>query len=276
MKCSNTNLSSFKELYNDGYIKSQLDKFLNRKTNHWAARIEKVFKDLSILELTGKKVLDLGTSIGTYAYEFAERGYEVSGIDLSEQSIAVAKRIARQEGKDIRYIIGDVSEVSNFNQEFDLIYAGDIIEHLSEDLLQKTIDNCYFWLKAGGKFMFHTVPMKYDIIFHKTLLWVMLVPFSWLPDKIFKENTRWLYQAFGAIFKLIAGKSWRDWEKTTVHCNLQTKEGFLEILKRANFEILSVDLVITESRFRKKLKMFFFSDKEYFQKDMFGVALRRQ
>jgi SAM-dependent methyltransferase len=258
--------------YDDIYFRSQLRKFLYRRGGHWAERIEKVFDMVSKLDLLGDRVLDLGTSIGTYAFEFASRGYKTTGIDLSEDAINIARQIAKLYNKDITYIVRDVSERSNFkSEEFDIIYAGDIIEHLLNDILLKTIENCYFWLKPGGFFVFHTVPTKYNIIFHKSPFWILLIPFSVLPDKFFKKAVEMLFTLFNLSLKVLTGKSYIERERQTVHCNLQTKEKVSDILRKSGFEILYIELT-TEIRFLRGLKKYFFKNKEYYQKDMFGVA----
>lgn len=268
-------MKSFSALYNKSYVNAQLEKFRNRNNNHWAPRIEKVFDMLSQLELPGKRILDLGTSIGTYAYEFASRGYNVTGIDLDDKSISIAREIAEADGKNINYIVGDVSEKANFkDNEFDLIYAGDIIEHLENNLLLKTMSNCFSWLKPGGFFIFHTVPTRYDVLFHKSFLWICLIPFCLLPERLFKKLTEAFYRAFNLGLKILTGNSWQDRERQSVHCNLQTKEGLFNILITAGFKVKSIELAIIEERFRQEFKMFLFRRKEYFQKDIFGVAVR--
>lgn len=273
MKCSNTSHSAFEELYTDGYFNSQLEKFKNRKTNHWAPRINKVFSDIETHNISAKKVLDLGTSVGTYAYEFADRGYESYGIDLSEEAIRIAKHIASKDDKEITYIVGDISKKEQFcPNKFDLIYAGDIIEHLEQELLKKTLENCHNWLAEGGSFIFHTVPTKYDIVFHKSFLWVLLVPFAIFPDKIFSNFVKLLYTSFNALLKIFTGKSWQDRERETVHCNLQTASELSELLKEAGFDIVELQTIIVEERFKNNLKMQIFGNKVFFQKDIFGIC----
>ena len=265
--------SYYDDLYDDSYFRSQLRKFLFRRGNHWANRIEKVFGTISSLDLLGNKVLDLGTSTGTYAFEFASRGYETAGIDLSERAISIARHVAETYKKDITYVVGDVSERTNFkSSEFDIIYAGDIMEHLLDDVLSKTMGNCWFWLKPGGFFVFHTVPTRYDVIFHKSRLWMLLVPFSVFPDRYFKKAVEKLFALLNVALKVLTGKSYVERERQTVHCNLQTKEMISETLKKSGFEILDIELTITEDKFLKGIKKNIFRNKEYFQKDMFGIA----
>ncbi|EKD27642.1 MAG: methyltransferase family protein [uncultured bacterium] len=270
---SNSPVKTFDELYSDKYFSSQLEKFKNRENNHWAPRIKKVFDDISYLNISKGTILDLGCSIGTYAYEFASRGYHAFGIDLSPEAIAVAKHLADENKLSINYTTGDISERKYYAENtFDIIYAGDIIEHLENDILSKTIFNCNYWLKPGGYFIFHTVPLKYDYIFHKSYLWLVLIPFAILPDFLFKKIVQFLYISFNLVLKNITGRSWSDREKETVHCNLQEKTKFESLLKSKGFKIIDIKLTIIEDRFKIPFKMFFFKNKEYYQKDLFGIA----
>ena len=67
---------NFDELYDLSYAKKQLSKFEKRYENHWGLRINEVFKITDSLNNSkSSKVLDLGCSIGTYAFEFCKRGY---------------------------------------------------------------------------------------------------------------------------------------------------------------------------------------------------------
>ncbi|HAS16151.1 MAG TPA: 3-demethylubiquinone-9 3-O-methyltransferase, partial [Idiomarina abyssalis] len=53
--------------------------------------------------LFGKKVLDVGCGGGLLSEAMAERGAEVTGIDLAEQSLKVARLHALESGRQIDY-----------------------------------------------------------------------------------------------------------------------------------------------------------------------------
>lgn len=266
---------SYNLAYNDKYFISQYDKFINRRTNHWASRIAKVFDLMRTQRVTGKRVLDLGCSVGTYAFEFASRGYEATGIDLSEKAVAIARHLAEEGRLRIRYVIGDITQRGHFPpQSFDIIYAGDIIEHLVDGDLNAAIANCQYWLRPKGFLVFHTVPTKYDVVFHKTFAWCLLIPFFFLPEALFKNACRSVYGLFNVAVKVATGRSWVDREKRSVHCHLQTKDSLLAVLKSNGFTVPFIETVVAEKRFlNNRFKTWLFGAKEYFQKDIFGVAL---
>lgn len=265
----------FDKIYNPGYSASQLAKFMFRKGNHWRDRIEIAFDLVAKLEFGGKDVLDLGTSIGTYAVEFASRGYNVQAVDLDDKAIKIAGVMAKKYGLDIDFRVGDISDRSNFKAcSFDIISAMDIIEHLPGPVLEKTIANCYHWLRPGGYLIYHTVPLKYDVVFHKSPMWYLLAPVCFLPERVFNRLTDIDYKLYNSIQRIIKGKSYEDKIKETVHCNLQTRGSFIKILKGSGFHNVYDRVCTTEERFKKGVKEVIFKNKEYYKKDLFGVAWR--
>lgn len=264
---------NFERNYDDDYVLSQVIKFLNRRRNHWKSRIKTSFDLIEGLDLRGRNVLDLGTSVGTYAFEFASRGFFVSGIDLNPKAIRMAMLLNDAFGFNIDFRVGDIADPSHFAKDrFDLIYGGDIIEHLPPPILEETLNNCFAWLKEGGYFVYHTVPMKYDILFHKSPMWILLTPFFFLPERPFKWLVHEVYAFWNLLYGVFKGKSYEGEVGKTVHCNLQTSDSFLKILRESGF--ISVDnfVCITEERFRRGMKHVLFRRHEYFMKDMFGIA----
>ncbi|HZL71260.1 MAG TPA: class I SAM-dependent methyltransferase, partial [Planctomycetota bacterium] len=53
-------------------------------------------------------VLDLTCGTGSQAFWLAERGFEVTGLDISSRMLAIARRKARGKGSAVRFLKGDV------------------------------------------------------------------------------------------------------------------------------------------------------------------------
>ena len=73
--------------------------------------VEEIFKADAKRDV--KKILDLACGTGIPTLELAKRGYEVTGMDLHEEMLEVAKRKAKREGLTIEFIQGDALEVDS-------------------------------------------------------------------------------------------------------------------------------------------------------------------
>ena len=76
--------------------------------------IQNIINYLQLKE--NSKVLDLACGKGRHALQLHQLGFDVLGIDLSEESIALAKT---HETHGLRYQIGDMREL-NLNEKFDI------------------------------------------------------------------------------------------------------------------------------------------------------------
>src|SRR5271170_7065334 len=81
----------------------------------------------------GKKVLEIGCGIGTDTINFARHGAQVTTVDLSDKSMALARQRAQVFGLSdrIRFCPGNAEELSTFVpvEPYDLIYSFGVIHH---------------------------------------------------------------------------------------------------------------------------------------------------
>jgi 2-polyprenyl-3-methyl-5-hydroxy-6-metoxy-1,4-benzoquinol methylase len=81
----------------------------------------------------GKKVLEIGCGLGTDTINFARHGAQVTAVDLSEESLALARRRAEVFGLQdrIQFVRGNSEELSSLipSQTFDLVYSFGVIHH---------------------------------------------------------------------------------------------------------------------------------------------------
>jgi ubiquinone/menaquinone biosynthesis C-methylase UbiE len=80
-----------------------------------------------------KKVLEIGCGIGTDTINFARHGAQVTTVDLSDKSMALARQRAQVFGLQdrIRFCPGNAEELSTFVpvEPYDLIYSFGVIHH---------------------------------------------------------------------------------------------------------------------------------------------------
>lgn len=81
----------------------------------------------------GKKVLEIGCGIGTDTINFARAGAQVTAVDLTENSLEVARTRARVFGLEdrVRFVQANVEELNRTlaPEPFDLIYSFGVLHH---------------------------------------------------------------------------------------------------------------------------------------------------
>jgi ubiquinone/menaquinone biosynthesis C-methylase UbiE len=79
----------------------------------------------------GKKVLEIGCGLGTDTINFARAGAEVTAVDLSKASLALARRRAELCGLNITFYQGNAEELTSFVplETYDLVYSFGVIHH---------------------------------------------------------------------------------------------------------------------------------------------------
>ncbi len=85
---------------------------------------------LALAQHLGGKVLELGCGTGRYTIPLAERGIDMTGLDIMPQMLARAK--SKSKNLAIRWILGDV-RTFHLNERFGLIIeTGGAFQHLLE------------------------------------------------------------------------------------------------------------------------------------------------
>ncbi len=100
-------------------------------------------------------VLDCATGKGYGAYIIAQNAKKVTGIDLNEKSIAIAKQSFSHQ-KNLEYKLQDVFKLDELNEKFDLITAFEIIEHLDPKETDRFILALKNALNPGGILLIST------------------------------------------------------------------------------------------------------------------------
>lgn len=113
-----------------------------------------VYKKVLRLDPKGKTALDVGCGGGILAEEFAAAGFEVTGIDPSENSLHTAKEHAMLSGLNIDYRIGTGEKLEFADNSFDVVYCCDVLEHVRD--LPKCISEIARVLKPNGVFFYDT------------------------------------------------------------------------------------------------------------------------
>lgn len=80
---------------------------------------------------TGKKVLEIGCGLATAGVNFSINGADYTGVELSEESLSLAKKRFEVYGQTGSFYSGNAEELSSFVpiETYDLIYSFGVIHH---------------------------------------------------------------------------------------------------------------------------------------------------
>jgi SAM-dependent methyltransferase len=102
--------------------------------------------------LEGRKLLDVGCGIGTFTKAFADSGFDVTGMDMSERCLNKARRI---NAAFFREDICSPDKLEKMHGRFDSVVALDVLEHIKDE--HAALAGISNLLKPNGTFVL-TVP----------------------------------------------------------------------------------------------------------------------
>ena len=151
-------------------------------------------------ELAGKNVLDVGCGGGLLSEAMAQRGASVTGIDMGDAPLNVARLHALESGVSINYQrIAVETLAAQQPASFDVVTCLEMLEHVPDPA--SIIRACATLVKPGGKVFFSTLnrnPKAYGMaILGAEYLLKMLPAGTHDYSKFIKpsELTRWCRQA---------------------------------------------------------------------------------
>ena len=125
-------------LYND--IGPQYSKVIERQAH--TAEIEKF---LALVQ-EGASILDVGCAAGRDTKIFRSKGYQVTGIDVSETMISLAEK----NSPGTTFIHGDMLHLPLSFPDFDAIWCTASLDHLEREDIPKALAEFARVLKKGG------------------------------------------------------------------------------------------------------------------------------
>jgi len=145
---------------------AELQKFSELASRWWDATSEfKPLHDINPLRvgwieqrsaLSGKRVLDVGCGGGILSESLCKLGANVTGIDLSEAAISVARLHALESELSMDYLCVAAEDYAEKNAGlFDVVTCLELLEHVPDPA--STVAACSQLLKPGGTAYFSTL-----------------------------------------------------------------------------------------------------------------------
>ena len=106
--------------------------------------------------LAGKQVLDVGCGGGILSESLAQSGADVTGIDLAERSLKIARLHSLESGVPVKYDMISAEDMADQHPErFDVVTCMEMLEHVPDP--GSIIAACAKLVKPGGWVFFSTL-----------------------------------------------------------------------------------------------------------------------
>jgi SAM-dependent methyltransferase len=120
----------------------------------WADKTEaEVDRAIGMLRMEGgERILDLACGIGRHSLELARRGFEVVGLDISEELLEMARRDAEAQSLEISFVEADLRQL-DYEEEFDVVLSlndGAIGYFETDEENYRTFEVVSKGLRSGG------------------------------------------------------------------------------------------------------------------------------
>lgn len=144
----------------------EINKFSNLADKWWNKNGElKTLHDINpvrlafiqeYIELSGKKVIDVGCGGGILSEALAQAGASVKGIDLADASLEVAQQHAHDNGLEIDYQKISAEQLAEeLPNSFHGVVCMELLEHIPDP--QSVINACAALAEQGGYVFFSTL-----------------------------------------------------------------------------------------------------------------------
>ena len=153
-------------IMNSNHFDSEINQFNSQASFWWDA--DGPFKTLhqinptrlayiqQFTELKGKKVLDVGCGGGILSEAMAAKGSDVTGLDLAEDSLKIAKLHLYESELKVDYRLQSIeAHAAEHAERYDVVTCLEMLEHVPDP--EAIIDACLAALKPGGWLILSTL-----------------------------------------------------------------------------------------------------------------------
>lgn len=196
-------------------------------------------------------VLDLGCGTGTLTELLAKEGYDMIGIDYSQEMLGRAMEKREQSGLPILYLLQDMREFELYGTVKAVVSVCDSLNYLLEDEeVVETFRLVNNYLDPGGLFLFdfNTV-YKYREVIGDTTIAENRDECSFIWENYYHEEER--INEYEVTFFVKEGEYYRRFEETHYQRGYTVEEMQI-FLEKAGLELISMQDADTLSEVTKE------------------------
>jgi 2-polyprenyl-3-methyl-5-hydroxy-6-metoxy-1,4-benzoquinol methylase len=149
------------ERFYDEVGSAQLEERYMAIHGYAVARMHLALEWLLPVAPSGGRLLDIGCASGYYSVAFAKAGGRATGIDISESSVALARRRAEDESvaEQCEFLQGDMRSLAIGEGEYDAVAMIEVLEHVREQ--REAVEQAVRALRPSGLLVV-TTPHAFD------------------------------------------------------------------------------------------------------------------
>jgi SAM-dependent methyltransferase len=183
----------------------------------------------------GERVLDMACGTGRHSHELARRGFEVVGVDISPDLLAIAEADAEAESLSASFLAADLRQL-DFDQEFDLVLNlndGAIGYFETEEENHRTFEVIAAALRPGGGNLLQLPNVLYAEAHLPQKTWIAGEGMVELIDHRWDARTRYLE---GSTMPILVGETFEGVAPIPFRQRLYSVEEMTEIYASVGME----------------------------------------
>lgn len=135
-------------IFNDK-VANKYDAYFDTKKGRYVWQVETDLMNQLIDIESGMRVLEIGSGTGVYSIPFAQQGCIVTGIDISDEMLEIARQKVIDLQLNLDFIHMDANALHFSENTFDRIYSMGVLDFVDD--LEHAFEQAYRVLKPGGK-----------------------------------------------------------------------------------------------------------------------------
>lgn len=228
--------------------------------SQWIEYLKNIWK---MYNCEPKLIAELGCGTGNVTIELAKQKYDMIGIDISEDMLAVAQNKSAELGLQILYLLQDMTEFELYGTVDCIISLFDSINYIKDETkllkLFKLVNN---YLEPDGIFIFDiNTEYKFKNILSSNTFADITDRATYIWENFYDSETKINEYYMNFFIKHTENNYYERFEET--HCQkAYSVDTILNLLNKANLKILNVyDAFKFESPKQNSERIYFISQK---------------